>query len=64
MCPGRYVLSLFTFPFSNHVLTPRVAGSNVIVAGTSVFSADKPADVITTLRKAVDDAIAERKQKQ
>jgi pentose-5-phosphate-3-epimerase len=40
------------------------AGSNVIVAGTSVFSAEKPADVISTLRKAVDDAIAERKQKQ
>ncbi|KAI5452091.1 RIBULOSE-phosphate 3-epimerase [Naganishia albida] len=40
------------------------AGSNVIVAGTSVFSADKPAEVISTLRKAVDDAIAERRQKQ
>jgi pentose-5-phosphate-3-epimerase len=37
-------------------------GSNVIVAGTSVFSAQSPADVIGQLRKAVDDAIAERKK--
>lgn len=37
-------------------------GSNVIVAGTSVFSAQSPSDVIGQLRKAVDDAIAERKK--
>ncbi|KAJ9096091.1 hypothetical protein QFC19_007317 [Naganishia cerealis] len=38
------------------------AGSNVIVAGTSVFTASNPSDVIGQLRKAVDDVIAERKK--
>lgn len=38
------------------------AGSNVIVAGTSIFGADDPKKVIAELRKAVDDAIAKRKQ--
>lgn len=32
------------------------AGSNVIVAGTAVFGAPQPKEVIEQLRKAVDDA--------
>ena len=31
------------------------AGSNMIVAGSSVFKAEKPEDVIATLRKSVED---------
>ena len=31
------------------------AGSNVIVAGTAIFNAENPSDVIFKLRKAVDD---------
>ncbi|KAB5594238.1 Ribulose-phosphate 3-epimerase [Ceratobasidium theobromae] len=37
------------------------AGSNVIVAGTSIFTAQDPSQVITALRAAVDGAIAARK---
>lgn len=36
------------------------AGSNVIVAGTSIFTASSPKEVISTLRKAVQDGIEER----
>jgi len=36
------------------------AGSNVIVAGTSIFSAESPKEVISTLRKAVEDGIQSR----
>ena len=31
------------------------AGANVIVAGSAVFGAQNPAEVITTLRRAVDE---------
>ncbi|KAI0307905.1 Ribulose-phosphate 3-epimerase [Multifurca ochricompacta] len=34
------------------------AGSNVIVAGTAIFGADKPEEVIATLKSAVDTAQA------
>lgn len=34
------------------------AGSNVIVAGTAIFNATEPSDVIFKLRKAVDDGKA------
>ncbi|CAE6521710.1 unnamed protein product [Rhizoctonia solani] len=37
------------------------AGSNVIVAGTSIFMAQDPSQVIATLRAAVDQALASRK---
>ncbi|EUC65305.1 ribulose-5-phosphate 3-epimerase [Rhizoctonia solani AG-3 Rhs1AP] len=37
------------------------AGSNVIVAGTSIFMAQDPSQVISTLRAAVDAAITSRK---
>ncbi|QRV76323.1 ribulose-phosphate 3-epimerase [Ceratobasidium sp. AG-Ba] len=37
------------------------AGSNVIVAGTSIFTAKDPSEVIGTLRAAVDKALAARK---
>ncbi|CAE6434003.1 unnamed protein product [Rhizoctonia solani] len=37
------------------------AGSNVIVAGTSIFMAQDPSQVISTLRAAVDAAINSRK---
>jgi len=36
------------------------AGSNVIVAGTSIFSASSPKDVIASFRKTVDDGIEAR----
>lgn len=39
-------------------------GSNVIVAGTSIFSASSPKDVIATFRKAVDDGIEARNATQ
>ena len=37
------------------------AGSNVIVAGTSIFMAKDPSEVISTLRAAVDAAIKSKK---
>jgi hypothetical protein len=37
-------------------------GSNVIVAGTAIFGAEKPDEVIATLRAAVDTAQAKRYQ--
>lgn len=33
-------------------------GSNVIVAGTAIFGADKPEEVIATLKSVVDTAQA------
>ncbi|KAL6944666.1 RIBULOSE-phosphate 3-epimerase [Hanseniaspora osmophila] len=36
------------------------AGANVIVAGTSVFKAEKPSEVISYLRKEVDDNLEAR----
>ena len=33
-------------------------GSNVIVAGTAIFGADKPDEVIASLKSAVDTAQA------
>ncbi|KAF8640565.1 hypothetical protein AX17_000227 [Amanita inopinata Kibby_2008] len=36
------------------------AGSNVIVAGTAIFGADNPDQVIATLKNAVDIALAKR----
>lgn len=36
-------------------------GSNVIVAGTSIFMAKDPSEVISALRAAVDSAIKARK---
>lgn len=32
------------------------AGSNVIVAGTALFGADKPAEVITDFKRQIDDS--------
>jgi ribulose-phosphate 3-epimerase len=33
-----------------------MAGSNVIVAGTAIFGADRPEEVIATLKSAVNTA--------
>jgi ribulose-phosphate 3-epimerase len=33
-----------------------IVGSNVIVAGTAIFGADKPEEVIATLKSVVDTA--------
>ncbi|KAF8761627.1 ribulose-phosphate 3-epimerase family [Rhizoctonia solani] len=46
---------------TSNIETCAHAGSNVIVAGTSIFMAQDPSQVITTLRAAVDSALAARK---
>jgi len=38
------------------------AGSNVIVAGTALFSAEDPADVISGFKKAISEAALRRAQ--
>ena len=40
------------------VFLDRIAGSNVIVAGTAIFGAENPEHVIATLKGAVDTALA------
>jgi len=55
MRTGRYVVVLLVH--SEVTLTP---GSNVLVAGTSVFGSKDPKATIAELRSAVDDAIAEK----
>ncbi|CAE6538230.1 unnamed protein product [Rhizoctonia solani] len=46
---------------TENIATCADAGSNVIVAGTSIFMAQDPSQVISTLRAAVDAAITSRK---
>ena len=45
------------FSFSGGSLD-RLAGSNVIVAGTAIFGAENPEHVIATLKGAVNTALA------
>ena len=47
------------------MLTVHMTGSNVIVAGTAIFNAPNPENVIQTLKEVVNTAqakIAERQQ--
>ena len=50
---------MFYVRLGNHKAVNRISGSNVIVAGTAIFGADKPEEVIATLKSVVDTAQAQ-----
>jgi ribulose-phosphate 3-epimerase len=56
---GEYFHRTYFLRMNDQILI-LYAGSNVIVAGTAIFGAEKPEEVIATLRAAVDTAQAKR----